>query len=78
MVIWPGDSGPNQVQIYVSNTPDKWTLVKDYTCSKEGSSKLVIPGEYLAKYLRIKCLNNVRGGNIVNVRHVLIKGLNRN
>ena len=62
ILIWPGDSGPNQVEVYVSNTADKWALIKEYVCSRSGSSKLVIPGEYLAKFIRIRCINNIRGG----------------
>ena len=77
VVIWPGDSGPNQVQILVSNTADKWALVKEYVCSRSGSSRLTIPGEYLSKYIRVRCLNNIRGGQIVSVRFVMVKGLNR-
>ena len=38
----------------------------------------MVPGEYMARYLRLKCLNNIRGGNIVSVRHIMVKGLNRN
>ena len=79
VVVWPGEAGgPSQVQIFVSNTPEKWTLVKEYVCAKNGSTKLIIPGEYLTKYLRVRCLNNIRGGNIVSVRQIMIKGLNRN
>ena len=37
----------------------------------------MIPGEYMAKYLRVRCLNNTRGGQIVSVRHVMVKGLNK-
>lgn len=36
---------------------------------------MIIPGEYHARHLRIKCLNNIRMGNIVNVRFVVVKGL---
>ena len=78
VIVWPGDSGPSNVELYVSNTQDRWTKVKQYQCSKEGSTKLVVPGEYMARYLRLKCLNNIRGGNIVSVRHIMVKGLNRN
>lgn len=27
------------------------------------------------KYLRLRCINNVRGGNLVNIRYIQIKGL---
>ena len=62
VVVWPGDSGPNKVQILVSNSQDQWALVKEYTCSRNGASKLIIPGEYMAKYLRVRCMDNIRGG----------------
>ena len=78
VIIWPGDNGPSQVQLFVSNQPDKWTLKKEYYCSKSRSSRLVNPGEYLTKYLRVRYMNNIRGGNIVNVRLIMVKGLNRN
>ena len=29
------------------------------------------------KYLRIRCVNNVRGGNLVNVRYVQVKGMTK-
>ena len=79
MIVWPGDSGPNDVAILVSNTGESgWSLInKKYTCNRQGSTRLVIPSEYLAKYVRISCLNNVRGGQIVSVRYVMVKGLNR-
>ena len=79
VIIWPGDSGPNQVQVLVSNMVEntKWALVKEYTCARSGSSRLVIPGEYLSKFLRVRCLNNIRGGQIVSVRHIMVKGLNK-
>jgi hypothetical protein len=65
--------------VFVSNTLDgKWTFVKNYECSKnQGCTRMVIPGEYISKYLRVRCVNNVRGGNIVTVRLIMIKGLNR-
>lgn len=36
VVLFPGDCGPANVEIYVSNTHDKWTFVKQFTCSKGG------------------------------------------
>lgn len=75
VLIWPGDSGPLNVELYVGNLIDRWTFVKEYTCQKSGVSKLVVPGEYLSKHLRIRCTNNIRGGNLVNVRFVQIRGL---
>lgn len=32
VLIWPGDSGPLDVEIFVSNLGDRWTFVKEYTC----------------------------------------------
>jgi len=78
ILLWPGDCGPATVEIFVSNSIDKWTFVKSYQCTKQGCQKLVVPGEYISKYLRIRCVNNIRGGNIVNVRHIVVKGLNKN
>ena len=75
VLIWPGDSGPLDVELHVGNLIDRWTHVKDYQCQKAGVSKLTVPGEYLAKHLRIRCINNIRGGNLVNIRFVQIKGI---
>ena len=35
---------------------------------------MIVPGEFIAKYLRLRCLNNIRGGNIINTRHISIRG----
>ena len=78
IIVWPGDSGPNEVAVLVSNQPEgSWAPVKQYTCNRQGSTRLVIPSEYLSKYLRISCINNIRGGQIVSVRYIMVKGLNR-
>ena len=37
VVLHPGDCGPAVVEIYVSNTMDKWTFVKQYNCTKLGA-----------------------------------------
>jgi hypothetical protein len=34
-----------------------------------------VPAEHVCKYIRLRCINNVRGGNLVNVRYILVKGL---
>lgn len=36
---------------------------------------MVLPGEIITKYIRVRCINNVRGGNLVNIRYIQIKGL---
>ncbi len=75
VLIWPGDTGPNQVEIYVADYMDGWAFVKSFTCPKFGVARLELPGDYEAKYLRVRCLNNTRGGNIVNVRYISVRGL---
>jgi hypothetical protein len=77
VVIYPGDCGPSTVELYWSNTADKWTLIKTYQCSKSGAQKMTVPGEHIMKYLRIRCVNNIRGGNLVNVRYVQVRGLTK-
>ncbi len=37
VTIYPGDCGPQNVELYWSNTADKWTLIKNYTLSKSGA-----------------------------------------
>jgi len=82
---WPQSSPSKSIplispcQIFVSNTLDgKWTFVKSFECNRGmGMTKMVIPGEYIAKHLRVRCVNNIRGGNIVSVRLIMVKGLNR-
>ena len=32
VLIWPGDSAPLNVELYVGNLIDRWTFVKEYTC----------------------------------------------
>ena len=75
VVISPGDTGPQTIEIYTSDTIDKWTFLKAYTSTKSAIQNLTLPGELYAKYLRVRCVNNVRGGNLVNVRLIQIKGL---
>lgn len=70
VIIAPGDCGPQKMEIYLSNLPDQWTLVKTFTANKQALQNLVIPGENVAKFLRIRCVNNIRGGNLVNVRFI--------
>ena len=77
VAIYPGDCGPQNVELYWSNTADKWTLIKNYTLGKSGAQVLTVPGEHIMKYLRIRCVNNVRGGNLVNVRYVQVKGMTK-
>lgn len=73
--VHPGDCGPSTVEIYVSNMQESWSMVKQFTCNKSGPTNLVLPGENIAKYLRVRCVNNVRGGNLINIRHISVIGL---
>jgi len=66
------------MEVYVSNVMDSWTMVKQYTASnKETVQNLVVPGEHICKFVRLRCINNIRGGNLVSVRYIEIKGLPR-
>lgn len=75
--LYPGDCGPQNVELYWSNTADKWTLIKQFQLSKSGEQKMALPGEHIMKYLRIRCVNNVRGGNLVNIRYLQVRGLTK-
>lgn len=75
VLLYPGDCGPADIEIYISNMADKWAFVKEQRCGREFETKITLPGEQVGKYLRIKCLNNARGGNIVSIRHVMVRGL---
>ena len=72
-----GDTGPQNMEVYVSNVMDSWTLVKKYSSSKEKVQNLIIPGEHICKFVRLRCVNNIRGGNLVSVKHIQINGLPR-
>ena len=76
IVIAPGDCGPQTMEVFVSQQPDVWQFVKQFQAQKkQGEQTLVLPGETVAKYVRIRCVNNVRGGNLINVRYIRINGL---
>jgi len=49
--------------------------VSTHKCTRDPVQTFMLPGEQLCKYIRLKFNNNVRGGNIVSVRQVRIKGL---
>jgi len=75
--LYPGDCGPSSIEIYVSDVLDKWSFLRDYKCNRDFEQKISIPGEIYTKFIRIKCLNNVRGGNICSIRHIKIIGFPR-
>jgi hypothetical protein len=70
VLVGPGDTGPSKMEVYLSNNMDQWTLIKSFTASKEKVDNLIIPGENIAKYVRLRCVNNIRGGNLVNIRYI--------
>lgn len=73
----PGECGPSEIEVYVSNVPDKWTLINTYTCTREEMQVFMLPGEQLCKYVRLRFPANVRGGNIVTIKKVRLKGMVR-
>jgi len=75
IVLAPGDCGPQKLEVYLSSSGDHWSLVKTFTASKEAIQNLEMPGENLAKHVRIRCVNNIRGGNLVSVRFIQVRGL---
>ncbi|KAG9389941.1 Protein kinase domain [Carpediemonas membranifera] len=77
VTICPGDCGPSAVEVSVSNTPDKWTPVSSFKCDRSVEQTFQLPGEQQARYLRLNFPNNIRGGNIVSVRQVKVRGLVR-
>jgi hypothetical protein len=75
--LYPGDCGPSECEVYVSNVPDKWTLINTYTCTREEKQTFMLPGEQLCKYIRLRFPSNVRGGNIVTINKVRLQGMVR-
>ena len=75
VTVHPGDCGPASVEIYISNLQESWSMVKKFNAMKDRPSTFVLPGENVAKFVRVRCVNNVRGGNLVNLRYVQVKGL---
>lgn len=76
IAVAPGECGPKTIECFLSNNIDQWTPIKTFTATKANTLQtFVVPGENVAKYLRLRCVNNVRGGNLVGVRFVQIKGL---
>ena len=75
--LFPGECGPEQIEIYTSSVIDKWNFIKEFKCNRDPQQKFLLPGEQIAKYLRVSCLNNIRGGNIVSVRRILITGVKK-
>jgi len=77
VLLWPGECGPAEMEVYVSNVPDKWTLINTHKCTREEKQTFMLPGEQLCKYVRLRFPSNVRGGNIVTIQKVRLKGMVR-
>lgn len=77
VVVCPGEVGPANLEVFTSNVPEKWTLISTHKCTRDPVQTFLLPGEQLCKFLRLKMTNNIRGGNIVSVRHVKVKGVVR-
>jgi hypothetical protein len=39
VLIWPGDCGPFQIEMFVANSLDMWSFVKAYQCERAGVTK---------------------------------------
>jgi len=72
-----GDGGPAHIEVYISDYAQHWDYIEAYECSNDEIQRITLPGENIAKYIRIKWLTNNQGGNIVKVRHVEVKGMTK-
>jgi len=75
IIVYGAEPFPAKAEVYVSNVVNRWTLIKDFTFEKQSEIHLQMPGEQVAKYLRVKFTGNVRGGNIVGIRLINVKGI---
>lgn len=72
--IYPGDVGPAHIEVYFSNVEGGWTLLKEFIVGRERPAKLELSGELKCKFLRLKFLQNTRGGNISATRYIKVLG----
>ncbi|KAL0228175.1 hypothetical protein RCL1_004318 [Eukaryota sp. TZLM3-RCL] len=75
--LFSGECGPSRVEIYVGQNFDDWEFVAEFECNRDSLQLIRLPGEQICRHVRISCPQNIRGGNIVSVRHVKVKGLVR-
>lgn len=75
VVVYGGEPSPAKVEVYKSNVPNSWVLIKKGDCENGKEVRLEMPGEQVAKYLRVRFPSNIRGGNIVGVRFITVKGI---
>ncbi|GIQ86879.1 hypothetical protein KIPB_008809 [Kipferlia bialata] len=76
VVVCPGECGPAVCEVYTATVPDQWVLCCSYKCSRDTRQVYQLPGEQTGlTQIRLRFPSNIRGGNIVSVRHVEVKGL---
>lgn len=73
--IYGVDPAPGDIEIYVSDSLDRWEFLMTHTSSKDMSRRISVKEEVYSKYLRIKCIDNLRGGNLCAIRYVQVFGL---
>eukprot|EP00768_Dysnectes_brevis_P002885 gnl/Dysnectes_brevis/2105_a2442_2017.p1 GENE.gnl/Dysnectes_brevis/2105_a2442_2017~~gnl/Dysnectes_brevis/2105_a2442_2017.p1 ORF type:complete len:759 (+),score=246.56 gnl/Dysnectes_brevis/2105_a2442_2017:45-2321(+) len=74
--ICPGDCGPSACEVYVAAEPERYVLVNTFPCNRDGVQTFPLSGEQTdIVQVRLRFPQNIRGGNIVSIRHVGIRGL---
>ena len=76
VVIQCGNPPPGMIEVYASNT-ENWTLVNCYNMGEGKELTLNIPGEQIAKFLRLRFTKNARGGSLVSIKHIAVKGIKK-
>lgn len=69
------EPGPGDIEIYVGKALDRWDLLTVHRCGRELEQRILFKQEVHAKYLRLKCLDNLRGGNLCCIRFVQVFGV---
>jgi len=70
-----GEPSPGDIEIYISQSMEKWEFLRLHSCNKGTEQRILLKEEVYAKYLRLKCLDNIRGGNLCCVRFVKVYGV---
>jgi len=78
VLVYGGEPYPAKVEVYKSNVPNSWILIKKGDCEPGKEIRLEMPGEQVMKYLRVRFPTNIRGGNIVAIRFISVKGIVKN
>jgi len=69
------EPGPGDIEIYVGKALDRWDLLTVHRCGRELEQRILFKQEVHAKYLRLKCVDNLRGGNLCCIRFVQVFGV---